>query len=46
MGGVVMLVGLVAALLVVARLNVATLTTLLLVSVVAGIGSTTMAEDL
>ena len=38
MGGVVMLVGLVAALLVVARLNVATLTTLLLVSVVAGIG--------
>ena len=38
MGGVVMLVGLVAALLVVARLNVSTLTTLLLVSVVAGIG--------
>src|ERR687894_2187358 len=38
MGGVVMLVGLVAALLVVARLNVATLTTLLLVSAVAGIG--------
>ena len=33
-----MLVGLVAALLVVARLNVSTLTTLLLVSVVAGIG--------
>lgn len=38
MGGVVMLVGLVAALLVVARPNVATLTTLLLVSAVAGIG--------
>lgn len=38
MGGVVMLVGLAAALLVVARLNVATLTTLLLVSAVAGIG--------
>jgi phospho-N-acetylmuramoyl-pentapeptide-transferase len=38
MGGVIMLVGLAAALLVVARLNVATLTTLLLVSAVAGIG--------
>ncbi len=38
MGGVVMLVGLVAALLVVARPNVATLTTLLIVSAVAGIG--------
>jgi phospho-N-acetylmuramoyl-pentapeptide-transferase len=38
MGGVVMLVGLIAALLVVARPNVATLTTLLLVSAVAGIG--------
>ena len=38
MGGVVMLVGVVAALLVVARPNVATLTTLLLVSAVAGIG--------
>ncbi len=38
MGGVVMLVGLVSALLVVARPNVATLTTLLLVSAVAGIG--------
>jgi len=38
MGGVVMLVGLASALLVVARPNVATLTTLLLVSAVAGIG--------
>ena len=38
MGGVVMLTGLTAALLVVARPNVATLTTLLLVSAVAGIG--------
>jgi phospho-N-acetylmuramoyl-pentapeptide-transferase len=38
MGGIVMLTGLVAALLVVARPNVATLTTLLLVAVVAGIG--------
>jgi phospho-N-acetylmuramoyl-pentapeptide-transferase len=38
MGGVVMLTGLVAALLVVARPNVATWTTLLLVSAVAGIG--------
>ncbi len=38
MGGVVMLVGLVSALLVVARPNLATLTTLLLVSAVAGIG--------
>ncbi len=38
MGGVVILVGLVAALLIVARPNVATLTTLLLVSAVAGIG--------
>lgn len=39
MGGVLMLVGLVSALLVVARFNnVATLTTLLLVSAVAGIG--------
>jgi phospho-N-acetylmuramoyl-pentapeptide-transferase len=38
MGGVVMLTGLVAALLVVARPNVATLTSLLLVSAVAGIG--------
>jgi phospho-N-acetylmuramoyl-pentapeptide-transferase len=38
MGGVVMLTGLVAALVVVARPNVSTLTTLLLVSVVAGIG--------
>src|SRR5918912_3814805 len=38
MGGVVMLTGLAAALLVVARPNVATLTTLLLVSAVAGVG--------
>jgi phospho-N-acetylmuramoyl-pentapeptide-transferase len=38
MGGVVMLAGLGAALLVVARPNVATLTTLLLVSAVAGVG--------
>jgi len=38
MGGVVMLAGLVSALLVVARPNVATLTTLLLVSAVAGVG--------
>jgi phospho-N-acetylmuramoyl-pentapeptide-transferase len=38
MGGVVMLVGLVSALFVVARPNVLTLTTLLLVSAVAGIG--------
>ncbi len=38
MGGVVILVGLAAALLIVARPNVATLTTLLLVSAVAGIG--------
>ncbi len=38
MGGVVMLVGLVAALVVVARPNVATLTVMLLVSAVAGIG--------
>src|SRR3712207_2979014 len=38
MGGVVMLTGLAAALLVVARPNVTTLTTLLLVSAVAGIG--------
>jgi phospho-N-acetylmuramoyl-pentapeptide-transferase len=38
MGGIVMLTGLVGALLVVARPNVATLTTLLLVAVVAGIG--------
>jgi phospho-N-acetylmuramoyl-pentapeptide-transferase len=38
MGGIVMLTGLLAALVVVARLNVATLTTLLLVAVVAGIG--------
>ncbi len=38
MGGVVMLMGLVAALLVVARLNAATFATLLLVTVVAGIG--------
>jgi phospho-N-acetylmuramoyl-pentapeptide-transferase len=38
MGGVVMLVGLVSALFVVARPNMATLTTLLLVSAVAGIG--------
>ncbi len=38
MGGVLMLVGLLAALLVVARPNVATFTTLLLVSAVAGIG--------
>jgi phospho-N-acetylmuramoyl-pentapeptide-transferase len=38
MGGVVMLAGLVSALFVVARPNVATLTTLLLVSAVAGIG--------
>jgi phospho-N-acetylmuramoyl-pentapeptide-transferase len=38
MGGVVMLLGLVAALVVVARLNVATLATLLIVSAVAGIG--------
>src|SRR3712207_9017259 len=39
MGGVVMLLGLVAALVVVARLNVATLATLLIVSAVAGIGA-------
>jgi phospho-N-acetylmuramoyl-pentapeptide-transferase len=38
MGGMVILMGLVSALLVVARPNVATLTTLLLVSAVAGIG--------
>ena len=38
MGGIVMLMGLLGALLVVARPNVATLTTLLLVAVVAGIG--------
>ena len=38
MGGMVILTGLVSALLVVARPNVATLTTLLLVSAVAGIG--------
>ncbi len=38
MGGVLMLAGLLAALLVVARPNMATLTTLLLVSAVAGIG--------
>ena len=38
MGGVVMLAGLVSALIVVARPNVATLTTLLLVSAVAGVG--------
>ena len=38
MGGVVMLMGLLAALLVVARPNVATLATLLIVSAVAGIG--------
>jgi len=38
MGGVVMLMGLLAALVVVARPNVATLTTLLLVSAVAGVG--------
>src|SRR3712207_9549443 len=38
MGGVVMLLGLVAALVVVARLNVATLATLLIVSAVAGVG--------
>src|SRR5919107_6362753 len=38
MGGVVILMGLVAALLVVARPNVATFATLLIVSVVAGIG--------
>jgi phospho-N-acetylmuramoyl-pentapeptide-transferase len=38
MGGMVMLLGLASALLVVARPNVATLTTLLLVSAVAGIG--------
>ena len=38
MGGVLMLAGLLAALLVVARPNVATFTTLLLVSAVAGIG--------
>jgi len=38
MGGIVMLTGLLGALLVVARPNVATLTTLLLVAVVAGIG--------
>lgn len=38
MGGMVMLIGLVSALLVVARPNVSTLTTLLLVSAVAGIG--------
>jgi phospho-N-acetylmuramoyl-pentapeptide-transferase len=38
MGGVVMLVGLVSALFVVARPNMLTLTTLLLVSAVAGIG--------
>jgi phospho-N-acetylmuramoyl-pentapeptide-transferase len=38
MGGIVMLTGLLGALLVVARPNVSTLTTLLLVAVVAGIG--------
>jgi phospho-N-acetylmuramoyl-pentapeptide-transferase len=38
MGGLVMMTGLLGALVVVARLNVATLTTLLLVAVVAGIG--------
>jgi phospho-N-acetylmuramoyl-pentapeptide-transferase len=38
MGGIVMLTGLLGALLVVARPNVATLTTMLLVAVVAGIG--------
>ena len=38
MGGVVMLMGLLAALVVVARLNVATFATLLIVSTVAGIG--------
>ena len=38
MGGVLMLIGLLAALLVVARPNVATFTTMLLVSSVAGIG--------
>ena len=38
MGGIVMLTGLLGALVVVARPNVATLTTLLLVAVVAGIG--------
>jgi phospho-N-acetylmuramoyl-pentapeptide-transferase len=38
MGGVVILMGLAAALVVVARLNVATLATLLIVSAVAGIG--------
>ena len=38
MGGIVMLTGLIGALVVVARPNVATLTTLLLVAVVAGIG--------
>jgi phospho-N-acetylmuramoyl-pentapeptide-transferase len=38
MGGIVMLTGLFGALLVVARPNIATLTTLLLVAVVAGIG--------
>jgi len=38
MGGIMMLTGLVGALVVVARPNVATLTTLLLVAVVAGIG--------
>ena len=38
MGGVVMLMGLVAALLVVARPNVATFATLLIISAVAGIG--------
>jgi phospho-N-acetylmuramoyl-pentapeptide-transferase len=38
MGGVLMLVGLVSALVVVARPNVATLTVLLLVSAVAGVG--------
>jgi phospho-N-acetylmuramoyl-pentapeptide-transferase len=38
MGGIVMLMGLLGALVVVARPNVATLTTLLLVAVVAGIG--------
>ena len=38
MGGLVMLMGLLAALLVVARPNVATFATLLIVSAVAGIG--------
>ena len=38
MGGVVMLMGLLAALLVVARPNVATFSTLLIVATVAGIG--------